>query len=760
MISVKRYSKRKACNMKLKRISLFTLTLILALALVMCLGSCDDSKGALIEGVTFTDASFTYDGTAKTIEVAGTLPEGATVTYYPANTFTEIGAYSVRATVSAEGYEDLVLVAKLTIVDGNAKSDVTVSFNSNGGPALDIASVTLPYGSTVAAPTTPMYRNGYTFIGWYNGETKWDFANAVTENVTLTASWQLTQFSITYHTGIGATNTNTLYTYTIDTDGYVLTPAVPAEGGEFNFWYVIQNGQPVQITTINRGTVGNLDIYADFTYPASAVTYVLGSDNAVNASQNPVSSNIGTDAQLLYDPTLAGYKFAGWYTTETFDEDTKITHIPAALVTPMTVYAKWEAIHYTINYLEVTGAETPDLTTFTAADEVTLPAAPDRKGYKFAGWVDASGAPVTKIEKGTTANVTVSAVWELATYTITYNDDGATTSVTNPTSYTVNTPTFVLLVPKKTNFTFVGWADEKGNLYSEIAVGSYGDLNLTAKWKANEYSIVYNNINGAVNTNPLTFTVVDEVVLVCPTKPGYVFEGWYDNAAFEGEAVTKIAKGTVTNVVLYAKLVATEFSVNYVLDGGINPLTNPYGFNEADEPIELLPASKVRYTFVGWYDNADFSGNAVTHVDGNASVTLYAKFIPGTEGIAYEAVYAQDGVTVLGYAVVGYTGKDTIVIVPKTYNGFSVIAVKASAFSGNTAITEVVLPASVTSVEADAFFGCTSLEVIKCGILYTTEGYAENWNRVCGESEETNVFHKTVYGYIDESDLVLPEQPL
>lgn len=75
----------------------------------------------LITGVILEAASADYDGTAKTIEVTGTIPTGCSVSYSykkgdtVVNQCVEAGEYTVTATVTGEGYEDLVLTAVLTI---------------------------------------------------------------------------------------------------------------------------------------------------------------------------------------------------------------------------------------------------------------------------------------------------------------------------------------------------------------------------------------------------------------------------------------------------------------------------------------------------------------------------------------------------------------------------------------------------------------------------------------------------------------------
>ena len=66
------------------------------------------------EGVTLSDMNVFYDGKEHTIEVKG-LPDFANVTYENEGPYTEVGAYEIKAVVSADGYADLELTATLTI---------------------------------------------------------------------------------------------------------------------------------------------------------------------------------------------------------------------------------------------------------------------------------------------------------------------------------------------------------------------------------------------------------------------------------------------------------------------------------------------------------------------------------------------------------------------------------------------------------------------------------------------------------------------
>jgi uncharacterized repeat protein (TIGR02543 family) len=63
----------------------------------------------------------------------------------------------------------------------------TVTFNSNGGSA--VASQTIEAGKTATKPSNPT-RNGYTFSSWQINGINYNFNTAITNNITLTASWK------------------------------------------------------------------------------------------------------------------------------------------------------------------------------------------------------------------------------------------------------------------------------------------------------------------------------------------------------------------------------------------------------------------------------------------------------------------------------------------------------------------------------------------------------------------------------------------
>lgn len=115
-----------------------------------------------LSGITFTDKTFVYDGTKKSIEITGTLIEGASVSYSikgvngesvdagATNGTTQVGVYEVKATFGGN-LAGNTLVAYLTILKATHRvtlSNKTVTYNGN---AHTLALPTLPSGMSVAS---------------------------------------------------------------------------------------------------------------------------------------------------------------------------------------------------------------------------------------------------------------------------------------------------------------------------------------------------------------------------------------------------------------------------------------------------------------------------------------------------------------------------------------------------------------------------------------------------------------------------------
>lgn len=107
--------------------------------------------------------------------------------------------------------------------NGEVIGAYTLTFQSEGGS--EVASQ-IRANTPAARPADPT-KEGYTFIGWYKGEEKWNFADAVTEAMTLTAKWQLNQYTITFDTAGGSE----VPSITQDYGTAITAPANPTKTG-------------------------------------------------------------------------------------------------------------------------------------------------------------------------------------------------------------------------------------------------------------------------------------------------------------------------------------------------------------------------------------------------------------------------------------------------------------------------------------------------------------------------------------------------
>lgn len=84
--------------------------------------------------------------------------------------------------------------------NGEVIGAYTVAFLSDGEST---APPQIRANAPAARPADPT-KEGHTFIGWYNGESEWNFETPVTEKLTLTAKWQINRYTITFDTAGGS----------------------------------------------------------------------------------------------------------------------------------------------------------------------------------------------------------------------------------------------------------------------------------------------------------------------------------------------------------------------------------------------------------------------------------------------------------------------------------------------------------------------------------------------------------------------------
>ena len=240
-------------------------------------------------------------------------------------------------------------------ITGEVIGAYTVTFQSEGGS--EVASQ-IRANAPAAQPADPA-KEGHTFIGWYSGEEKWIFATPVTTDLTLTAKWQINQYTITFQPENGGQDIVIKQDY-----GTAITaPANPTKTGyTFAGWdKTIPSTMPAE----------NMTITARWQVNQYTITF-----KPENGGQDIViKQDYGTAITAPANPTKTGYTFAGW-------DKTIPTTMPAE---NMTITARWTVNQYTITFRPENGGQDIVIKQ-DYGTAITAPANPTKTGYTFAGW--------------------------------------------------------------------------------------------------------------------------------------------------------------------------------------------------------------------------------------------------------------------------------------------------------------------------------------------------------------------------------------
>ena len=295
------------------------------------------------------------------------------------------------------------------------------------------------------------------------------------------------------------------------------------------------------------------------------------------------------------------------------------------------------------------------------ADEIGIPAF---SGKSFAGWSLSATATEADVDLGVANGpTTVYAVWD-PTFEITFNvapgvfpSEGVsekTKRVAKDSSITVEG-----IEPLPTSYCvgeivngecdqlayFAGWAltpnatvDNVVDL-NTLTVVATEDMTLYAVWVAEVVYTVTFHAEGHGKTKVSFVKVKAGETTAAPEDPtadiGYEFEGWYTDAGvkfdFDETSITE-------SIVLHAHWSLTEFSIDYVLDGGKNSALNPSLYTIESKDIVLVAPTKDGADFDSWYYDSEKTNRATqisTGTTGNK--TLYAGWSVKTYEIKYNA---------------------------------------------------------------------------------------------------------------------------
>lgn len=511
--------------------------------------------------------------------------------------------------------------------ESSSYSESVIDFDLNGG-----TSVSYDGPKTVQSISKDDFffdcvKEGWNFRGWsYDGAKVFDEKGAsistptMASRMTFVADYaQTSKISIAVNMPeAGEVTGEGEYPYNSSVD----LSASPYPGYDFVGWYY--GDAPLSMSEDYKCVIGEEDIELTAVFELKSFCVEVVSDNdecglvslEADARQRFYSSY--SRSLLLYksDVSVAAYsksdvRFLGWY-----DEGNSLISSNAVYSFSMPSHdcylaAKWDL--FKISYNLNGGTQNPDNPTSYTTGSGALPLyAPTKAGYTFLGWRYGSDF-VSSIDPSLFRSVTLDAVWEAVTYSVSYHLDGGANDPSNPSSYTVESDDISFASPSKAGYVFEGWYSDPSfeNKVTSIKKGSYGDMNLYAKWSIITYSIFYNLNGGTQNgSNPTSYTVEDAIPLAAPTKAGYTFLGWYDGE----NKVTSIEKGTTGSLSLTAEWSANLNSLSVTSEDeskGTAEIVSGTGYSGETITVKATPADG--FVFIGWYRDSEKVSEKATY---------------------------------------------------------------------------------------------------------------------------------------------------
>ena len=279
---------------------------------------------------------------------------------------------------------------------------------------------------------------------------------------------------------------------------------------------------------------------------------------------------------------------------------------------------------YTVTFNANGGSVSTTSTTTKDGKLESLPT-PTYDGYTFLGWyTEETGGDEVTTDTVFTKDSIIYAHWQKQAaqeYTVTFDANGGSVS---PVSVTTKDGKLESLpAPTNDGYDFLGWYTQKdgGDEVTTKTVFT-NDTTIYAHWQkqaAQEYTVTFDANGGTINSGAIaSYTYgVGATLPTDVTREGYTFAGWYASADFSGDAVTAISAEDTGNKTYWAKWTPNTYQVTlHTNDGtiaeGQNVTSYIYGVG-AKLPTEN-EITKTGYIFVGWYNNADLTGDPVTEI--------------------------------------------------------------------------------------------------------------------------------------------------
>lgn len=226
-------------------------------------------------------------------------------------------------------------------------------------------------------------------------------------------------------------------------------------------------------------------------------------------------------------------------------------------------------------------------------------------------------------------------VYELKTYTVSFDASGGSPSIGSVTKRHGGTVTIPTATPAKVGYTFQGWGTYSGDTTVNYKPGdtysSNSNATLYAIYKKNTYTVSYsaNGGSGAPSAQTKTHGVPITLSSTVPKRTGYVFLGWSTSSTATGASYsagqTYATEGNTTLYAVWRKL--KTYTVSYDANGGTSAPASQTKTEGIDLTITSTLPKNGNYIFKGWtrYTQStvvNFNPGDIYSTD--ASMKLYA----------------------------------------------------------------------------------------------------------------------------------------
>ena len=391
------------------------------------------------------------------------------------------------------------------------------------------------------------------------------------------------------------------------------------------------------------------------TFDANGGSGKMGSQTFTYDVEQALTANIFTREDCT---------FAGWATTAdgnvTYADEQKVSNLTAEDKATVTLYAVWNENDKVLPVIFSVASETA----VDYGDSVTLSC--DTEGVKISYTIDGVTAEYTNaivITKDVTITAfatkdgmkksdTTTASYIVKTYTVTYKSDYGTVPSKIDGLKKGDTLTEAQLAGITTDgYTFAGWYNGENEVTTEYKISS--DVELTAKWTANTYTVKFDANGGNGKMADMSFKYNEEKALTANTftREDYTFAGWATSA--DGDA-TYADMAKVKNLTAEDKATVILYAV----------------WNENDKVLPVI-FSVASGTAVDCGDSVTLScateGAKISYTIVDETVE-YTDAITITKDVTITAFATKDGLESSDYSSADYTVKTYTVTYKSDYD--------------------------------------------------------------------------------------------